>query len=419
MKLVSILTFLMLTAQTGYAISLAEMQQMALSNRKVIQRFVANLEKSEKDIVRARGGYFPSVDLSYTLNSLNEARSLEAEENSVVYGVVSWNLFAGFRDRYNIESANLLNVVETHRLRSIHQDIQRNVALRYLAVYEREANLKVTRDAFTTLGKIFRDGQSRLEVGLIDKNELLKFKVDLDDADITMKAAQASLDKSIYLLAREIDGTLELENLDFAEFGDIPEYGNQEESEQIMLANRSEIRALRGLVDAAKMLVKAEYSDYYPQLDLEGSYLRYDDDFINGSGDDEEEELRAQLVLSMNLFNGFVDEADIGKAKLEARGLQYDLVELEDTLKTELKNLYIDYKVSLENVTVAESNIKLAKENLRITQLKYDEGLQRESDLLDAITNLSRAQFNYVTVIRTVFENHFRIIRMVEGFNEG
>ncbi len=419
MKLVSFLIVFILTAQTGFAIGLSEMQEVALGKRKIIQRYITNLEKSEKDITRARGGYFPSLDLSYSLYSLDEASITEAEENSVAIGSVTWNIFAGFRDKYTIESALLLKEVESYRLRGIRQDLQLNVALRYLAVYERRANLKVTRDAFTTLGKIYRDGQSRLEVGLIDKNELLKFKVDLDNSDITMKAARASLDKSILLLAREIDNTLGLDDLDFAEFSIIPTLGNQEESESEMLGSRSEIKALQGLVDSAEMQVKAEYGGYYPQLDLEGSYRRYDDDFLNGKGDMDDEELRASLVMSVNLFNGFVDEADVGKAKLEARGLQYDLVELEDTLKTDLKNLYIDYKVSLENVSVAEQNIKLAKESLRITQLKYDEGLQRESDLLDAITNLSRAQFNYVTVIRTVFENHFRIIRMVEGFHEG
>ncbi len=419
MKLFSFLVIFILTAQTGFAIGLSDMQEMALGKRKIVQRYITNLEKSEKDITRARGGYYPSVDLAYSINSLDEPSKTEADESSVAHGAVTWNLFAGFYDKYTIESALLLRGVESYRLRGIRQDLQLLVALRYLAVYERRANLKVTLDAFTTLGKIYRDGQSRLEVGLIDKNELLKFKVDLDNSDITMKAAQASLDKSILLLAREIDNALKLDDLDFAEFSIIPQLGDQEKSEGEMLTNRSEIKALQGLVDSAEMQVKAEYSGYYPQLDLEGSYRRYDDDYLIGNGEIDDEELRARLVVSMNLFNGFVDEADIGKAKLEARGLQYDLVELEDTLKTDLKNLYIDFKVSLENVSVAEQNIKLAKESLRITQLKYDEGLQRESDLLDAITNLSRAQFNYVTVTRTVFENHFRIIRMVEGFHEG
>ncbi len=419
MKLFSYLIVLVFIAQTAFALELDEMQKMALGNRKIIKRYITNFEKSEKDIKRARSGYYPSVDLTYTVNSLDEGSLSEAKENSVIYGVVSWNLFSGFRDKYSLESAKLLKMVEVNRLDGVRQDIQLNVALRYLSVYERKANLKVSEDAFTTLSKIYRDGESRLNVGLIDKNELLKFKVDLDNADITQKAARASLEKSISLLIREIESPLQLEDLDFSEFSHIPDLGDQAKSEDLMMRNRSEIKALQGLVDAARKKVNIEQSDYYPKLNLEGSYLNYDDDYINGNGDNSQDELRARLVLSMNLYKGFSDQADIAKARLEVRGLQYDLRELEDDMKTGLKNLYIDYKVSLENVSVAEQNIELAKENLRITQLKYDEGLQRESDLLDAITNLSRAQFNYVTVIRTVFEKHFNITRMVEGFLAG
>jgi len=79
-------------------------------------------------------------------------------------------------------------------------------------------------------------------------------------------------------------------------------------------------------------------------------------------------------------------------------------------------NLYIDFIVSLENVVVAKRSIEQAEENLRITQLKYSEGLERESDLLDAITSLSRAQYNLVAVRRTAFLNNFQLTRMIDGF---
>jgi outer membrane protein TolC len=187
-----------------------------------------------------------------------------------------------------------------------------------------------------------------------------------------------------------------------------------------MLAERSELKALRDAAEAAKLQIAIAGSGYYPRVDLEESYSKYDDDYLNGRGNigSQGEELRTQVMVSMNLFNGRATESAVGKAKLEARGLRYDLKEMEDNLKTTLKNLYIDYKVSLDNINVADENIKHAKENLRITQLKYNQGLQRESDLLDAITSLSRARYNYVSVNRGAFLNHFQILRMVEGFSE-
>ena len=408
---------LVFSAPAVYAIDLAEMQNMALSNRQVVQQFMTSLEQSEKDIVLAKGGYYPSVDVGYTTTSLNEVTlSGEAKENSVAAGSISWNVFSGFRDKYNVQTAEKQREVAQYQLEGIRQDIQLNVALAYLTVSERWANRKVAEAAYQTLKKIYQDGESRFQVGLIGKNDLLKFRVDYDNADITLKAADAGLKTSVNGLSRQVGSEIKLADLDFADFENLPPTINKDEYLSKMLVGRSEIKALESVIDATKAKSQAELSGYYPRVDLVGSYSNYDDDYINGNGSVNEDELRAQLVLSMNLFQGFTTDATVARARLETRSAQYELDELKNQLITDLNNLHIDFEVSLENVVVAKRSIEQAEENLRITQLKYDEGLERESDLLDAITNLSRAKYNHVAVLQTAFLNNFQLIRMVDGF---
>ncbi len=416
MKIFSMVVGVLLLAMPAVALDLAEMQEIALAKREIIKRNMVNLEKSEKDLGIARAGYLPSLDLNYRANALNEDTLLENSENSVFQSAVSWNVFNGFRDKYQIESAELFVDVEKYRLQGVKQDILRNVALRYLDVYERRASLEVARKNLETLEKIYQDGRNRLEVGLIDRNELLKFKVDLDNSDIQVEAARAGLEKSVLLLGREIGEDLELSQLDFADFKEIPPQKNLEDTMPVMLANRSELLALDTLVDASRLQAKSAESEFYPKVNLVGSYQNLDDDYINGRGDLNQDELRAQLQVSVNLYRGGATREAVAKARLESMGLQYDIKELRDSLQTELRNLHIDFEVSLRNVEVALSSIEQAEENLRITRLKYNEGLQRESELLDAVANLSRAQFNYVTVVRVAFLNHFNILRMIESF---
>jgi len=126
--------------------------------------------------------------------------------------------------------------------------------------------------------------------------------------------------------------------------------------------------------------------------------------------------VRGQLVLSLNIFDGFAKSSEVGKAKLEADGLRYDLAELENDLKTDLKNLFLDFEVSSDNAAVSLANIAQAEENLRVTRLSYQEGLATGTDLLDAITSQSRAYFTYVTATSEVFANYYNITRTVEGF---
>jgi outer membrane protein len=415
MKFCSVFIVLLLSASVGQAMDLAGMQALALDNRDIIRQYMAALEQSEKEIVRAKGGYYPSVDVSYTVNALDDNSLLENKENSVALGKVSYNLFAGFRDKYGLQSAEMLQEVEKYKLQGVRQDIQLNVALAYLAVFERKANLEVAESAFQTLGKVYKDGESRFQVGLIGKNELLKFRVDYDNADITFKSADAGLKKSINDLSRQVGGEIHMQDLDFADFNNLPPLVDRAAYVGKMLAERSEIKALEAAIKSTSSQAEAAKNGYYPKVDVVGSYRRYDDTFVTG-GSAEDDELRAQLVMSMNLFQGRTTEAVVAKTLLQSRAQQYELQELKNSLITDLDNLYIDLQVSLDNVPVAKRSIEQAEENLRITQLKYDEGLQRESDLLDAITSLSRAQYNNVAVMRSVFTNHFRLSRMIGGF---
>ena len=167
MKLFNFVIAFLILAGAGHAATLTELQQQALQNRKVIKKYEANLDISKNDESLARSSYYPSLDVSYSANSLDESSAVENRENSVAVGTITWNLFAGFQDKYRIKSAQLSKKAEELKLKGIRQDIQLNVALRYLTIYTRKASLQVARDSCTTLQKIYNDAENRFKVGLI------------------------------------------------------------------------------------------------------------------------------------------------------------------------------------------------------------------------------------------------------------
>lgn len=416
MKLLNILLIILCLFSVTYAESLTELQETALSKRKVIERYKANVDRAKKNISIARSGYYPSVDVSYTANNVDADVVTEAEENSVLYGAFTWNLFAGFRDKYNISSAKLLHKVEIHKLKGIRQDIKFDVAQYYLNIFEQQANLQVTEDAYTTLLKAYQDETYRYNMGMINKNDLLSIKVDLDHAELNLKKAKVNLKKSIFSLQRQIDADVQVDTFTFAEFNTLPTSDPLSTVTERMLTNRSDIRVYEDSMNAAEMNVKSAKSAIYPQVKWVSSYQKYDDDYINGNGDADIDETRHQIVVSMNLFDGFGKYNQIDSAKLEAKGLRYDLYELKRDLITELKNTFLDFEVSGENAAVSKESIKQAEENMRITQLSYKEGISNTSDLLNAITNLSRARYNYVAAKKDVFNNYYKILRSEEAF---
>ncbi len=415
MKRCTLLLIFLLFAAPSYGVSLSELQKSAIANRHIIAQYQAGLDKSRSDVTMARSHFLPSVDISYTINRLDDDNLFEEQENGVSYGAVTWNLFSGFYDYYNIRSARLLERAQFHRLQGIKQDVQLNVALRYLDIFKLQSQREVAQESQATLQKLFEDSQNRYEVGLVEKNELLRFKVDLDNATITVKKVEAEFAKGVQRLAFETEQHIAPADLEFTEFAQLPLLDEPEEYQRMMLANRSELKTLDETNKAVGLQIKAARASYGPRLDVTGSYRRYENDYFP---DDNtyDEELRGTAMLSLNLFDGFAKQAGISKAKSEKRNVAAQLGELQRGLETELSNLFLDYGVSLDTVAVSRTNILQAEENLRITRLKYQEGLEQESDLLDAISNLSLVKYIHVAARMEVFANYYRIIRSVEQF---
>lgn len=414
-KLAGLILIVLALCHSAWAVSLAELQAKAVENRKIVKKYEADIQMSEFDENTSRSGFLPAVDATFTANQLDEDSSVEKAENSSLSGVVSYNIFSGFGDKYGVESAGAIKKSREYELENLIQDIKYGVAIRYLDVFGKKSLLNVAEDEFKLLEKRHQDAESRHAVGLIRKNELLKIKVDLDDAQQSVKSAKADFEKSLNNLAFEVDAPLDAGDLNFKEFDAEPEFGDYE-SCQTGIVERNDVKALEMVLASKKSLVGAERSAFYPSVDVAAGYATFGNDHFLGADEGNENELRFQLTASMNLFNGFARENSVAKANLDVKRVEYDLEELKKNLRTDLKNVFLDYEVSRENLKVAEGSISQAEENFRITDISFREGVETAADVLDAIYNLSRAKYNYINARIELFRNHYKLTRLADGY---
>ena len=103
------------------------------------------------------------------------------------------------------------------------------------------------------------------------------------------------------------------------------------------------------------------------------------------------------------------------QAKMDQKKIKFDIDELEENLKTELKNTLVSLDVAFDNLEVARAGIVEAQENIRVTDLGFSQGIGTSTDVLDAILNLSRAKFNLINAYTEVFESDFRLRRLIEA----
>jgi len=396
--------------------SLSELHHQAVQNRALIQKYRLALESARREEAYQKGKFWPSVDIGYRANSLDEATRFETRENSRLGGSISYNLFNGFRDRHDLAAAQFDAEVQAYLLESVAQDLQRDIALTYLDLYEKKAFLQITEDQLALLEQRLADTQSRFEVGLIPKNEVLRITVEKNEALQEQRQARADVEKSANQLAFATGTTIDPARLTFTEFGVLPQKESLEALKKTMLARRSEINTRKKRVALLEETARSERYALWPTADISAGYNRFGDDFFLEKDDEYEDETRIQLNLNMNLFDGFQKYERIKQAKLDVEQARLDVAELENRLTTDLQNRLLDLNVAHENLTVAQSAISEAEENVRITEEAFSAGVETATNMLDAILNLSTARFNETTARNNVFRSHFLLQRAVNGF---
>ena len=419
--LLFIFSFLIISSAQSY--TLDQLMHVAVENRDVIKKYKAAVEKSIQATREVKSRYYPSLDASYGLFRRDNGNppSYYKESDNASIGI-SWNLFAGLREYYGVKSSKELEKVENLNLSYIQQDIMRLVSQSFLMAYQSRETLKVAEESVKLFEDRYRETKLKYEVGVLKKQDVLSIKVDLDDAIQNARMAKAQTTQSVNELSRQtgidIDPAI---SLDYSVFDKLPIMPDEETYKELILKNRSDIKALEHRITAAGYKIQVEKSSFYPKVDLAAKLLSSDNDgyfwHSNLSKDDDSQGV-IEGVISINLFDGFGKYARINQAKISEHQIQYDLSELKEDLMLSLKNSFLTFQVACDNLEVAQSSVAEAEENLRVIDLSYGQGLSTTTDLTDAIYNLSRARLNVVVAHASVFSNYFDLERLVENLGQ-
>lgn len=105
------------------------------------------------------------------------------------------------------------------------------------------------------------------------------------------------------------------------------------------------------------------------------------------------------LTLSWNLINGGQRIYQVRNAKLAVKKSENDMLNLKNGITNEISASQKMYLNSSRSVGNQERNLTLAKEILRVTRIKYEQGIGSSLEVTTAETSLKEAQNNYITAL--------------------
>jgi outer membrane protein TolC len=165
--------------------------------------------------------------------------------------------------------------------------------------------------------------------------------------------------------------------------------------------NRLEIKLAKKQVEVAEKEVDLTKKDFYPSVNLTGTYFRAGDEFTTdgGAGINDPEGWNIGAVASWDFWEW--GRTVYGKKEKLSRLSQaeYRKENLLDNIRLEVKEAYLQNVENEINIITLQKAVEQAEENYRIFQERYKEQVTTSTDVLIAQTLLARTQVNFFSAL--------------------
>jgi len=380
-------------------LSLPEGLKIATEENRVIK--IANFYRgmAEQDIWIAVSRYFPSINASAGYTTLARQPGMRfglmqantSDRDYPSYGVNFHQTIFDFFARENMYRAS------RESLKLTEKDIFRTknlVALEfinaYFSVLEADKMLSVGEKEVEALTSHARMAKDLYEAGTITKNDLLQAEVRLSDAKQRLLALKNMRRYQASVINRIISRPLNLEIILSEPSVDTALTPQLEMIWANALQNRPEIIIADSEIRINELKENAKKAEFLPSFFAEGGY-----NYTRNQYSVYEDNWSLVLGVKMNIFSGGMTRAELSKLKIRSEQLREQRKKIEDEVKLEAERYYLDRKSAVENIAVTKEAVKQATENLRINNVRYEEGVGTATDVLDAISLLTLAEKNH------------------------
>lgn len=405
------LLLIALISTSSFALTLDEAISKALENNNNYKKQSYILEEKQANYDLTTSAYHPKLDLSYNYVANKEAISTQKDYSSAS-AIISYNLFNGFADKYNIQSAQLQEKSMQHTLNAAKFDLIFNTKQLYIQYLSNKKLVDTMKLAYDLYNQQYSDALHKYDQGLLSKNDLLHINTQLLQAQQNLQQAQSNSVINRLQLQNFMGVTLNKDEV----IEDISQNTiSLEEFDQTLLDNRSELLAMQEQLSSIEATKKANDGNYYPKINTQVSYTKFGDNAqLDVSPEAFEDQQTATINLSWNLYNGFKDQSQEKILLSKKKQLNADFDDLKLSIKLQYETAMQQYNVAKLNLETATIALEQADENYKIVNNRFQEGLSSATDLLDANYLLSQAKQNFDNAYYNKYLSYASLQRIFE-----
>jgi outer membrane protein TolC len=379
-------------------------------------RITKNEEKiANNNATIGNAGYFPTINLeggltgSVYTNEYDYRDNITTKENNVNNNTanaginLNWTIFDGFGIQAEYSRLKELEKMGELNTRISIEDMATNIAAEYYNLIRQRIRLRNLRSAVTLSKERLRIVEERYQIGSMSRLELQQAKVDYN-TDSSKIFTQTEAVYASQTMLNELMGVDSVERRFRVSDTIIINEPLLEKSDlwNKTFANNSLLLAAHSNKTLSELDLKKLRSRNYPYLKVNAGYGVTN--FYYEAGTVELQKrlgLNYGVTVGLNLFDGFNKRREQRNARLHIENSDLRRQSIEQSLRSDLSNLWMSYltnlalwKLEKENLIVAQENHQIAIERYKLGDLSGIELREAQNNLLEAEERQSIAEYN-------------------------
>jgi outer membrane protein TolC len=360
--------------------STGKLSQAALSNPSVAaSTFVIN--PSTGTVVTDGSGN--PVFQKYTYLPASKTR-FSLDNVYVMNGGFTQPVYLGGKIREANRIAAYTKEIADHNLSLKQEELIYSVEEAYWRIVSLREKVKLAGKYKQMLTRLVSDLENIHSEGIITRNDLLKAKLKLSEADILLLEANNGMEISKMVLCQmtgvpyssAITLTDSLNKIDTS----VISYMIDEDA----IAGRPELKILEKNVDIARSGVKLMQSRYLPDIVVNAGYTFMNPNPYNGLVKEFGSDYNIGVVCNIPIFHFGDKKHTLAAARFEQESATLKLEESKELMVLQLQQAVYQYTESIKKTDYASLALDQALQNLNSTEDNFNEGILKTSDLLEA-----------------------------------
>ncbi|TKB82562.1 MAG: TolC family protein [Nitrospira sp.] len=426
-----------LVAYAEQILTLQAALSLAQQRSPVLKASRQDLRASDAQRAIAGGAYLPKVDVTETFTNtnnpaqafgllLNQGRFTAADFNTTTLNrpgstenyraavTLTQPVYNGGRERLGVQMAEIGQAATAENLSHVQQRVLFTVTKAYYDLVMAKAVRVVSRDTVQIAEANLKQIQSRFKGGLTVKSDLLQAEVRL--AGLREEAIRA--DQAVRVAAIGLRHAIGLnEEVDTANPLAVEE-GRTLDLHLLVsraLDQRPDFRVLSAELRKTQVGVQMAKSAFLPNVNLQTSYELNNTAPISPNGSNN---YVALGIVSLNLFNGMSDQAQVQKAKANEEKVRELMEAKRREIEVEVVDAYYALSAASGRIMVTQSAVTQAEENLRIVGNRYQSGLSPVLDMLTAELAFNQVKQNRIHAMYDLQVGRARLDLMIGEFHQ-